>query len=98
MLFEGKDVNFLDLPVTHVLTGTTIENIFTPGKCMEGAVLDYIIDDWCCTSEQYKTGERVLLSPEFIKVRPHGMVTLKLYFCIIDLYCDSYFSHCITTY
>ena len=92
MLFERKDVNYPESPVTHVLIGTNIENIFTPGKCIEGAVVDYIIDGWLGTSEQYKTGERVLLSPDFIKVRTIYPTTFDCIFVSID------FSHYVTTY
>ena len=68
------------------MTGEDIQAIFAPGECMEGQVIDYIIDIWTKTNEHYRNGERVMLTPGFIKVRSRGLATFSLLFIFMMIY------------
>lgn len=74
------------------MTGNDIKEIFAPGNCMEGQVVDYIIDAWFSSSDQYKTGERVMLTPGFIHVSSRGLIIFKLNFTFMVYYMIQKFS------
>ncbi|KAM0918221.1 hypothetical protein ACQ4PT_008839 [Festuca glaucescens] len=52
--------------MTVPITGDEIKRQFGKGEFLDGATMDYIIDEMKTTSKLYDTGERVLLSQGFI--------------------------------
>ncbi|KAM0840236.1 hypothetical protein ACQ4PT_059839 [Festuca glaucescens] len=81
------DTKVFDAPAMHSdvpdmripLSGNEIKKQFGTSEFLDGATMDYIIDEMNTTSELYHTGERVLLSQGFIMMARMELVLKEVY-------------------